>query len=108
MITFDCVICKKEVKDEWGNNPYPVWGNIPYPVEMVDDLDDIRKYQIAVVKQGIKALQRGMKLNSAYTSTACRNFVTRMTGIKYPAGKKGLEKALGDIDAIIHMIGLNK
>jgi len=23
MNTFDCVICKKEVKNEWGNNPYP-------------------------------------------------------------------------------------
>ena len=74
---------------------------------VLDTPDQIGRYRLAVVKQGIKALQRGMKLNSAYTSTACRNFVTRMTGIKYPAGKKGLEKALGDIDAIIHMIGLN-
>ena len=31
-IFFNCVICKKKIEDEWGNNPYPVWGNIPYPV----------------------------------------------------------------------------
>jgi hypothetical protein len=22
--TFNCSICKKEIDDEWGNNPYPV------------------------------------------------------------------------------------
>jgi|TARA_R110000787_G_scaffold1905_2_gene8024 hypothetical protein len=68
---------------------------------VLDRPDQIQMYRLAVVKQGIKALQRGMKLNSAYTSTACRNFVTERTGVKYPAGKKGLQLALDDLQDLI-------
>ena len=68
---------------------------------VLDRPDQIQMYRLAVVKQGIKALQRGMKLNSAYTSTACRNFVTHRTGVKYPAGKKGLQLALDDLQDLI-------
>ena len=68
---------------------------------VLDRPDQIQMYRLAVVKQGIKALQRGMKLNSAYTSTACRNFVTHRTGVKYPAGKKGLQLALNDLQDLI-------
>jgi hypothetical protein len=68
---------------------------------VLDTPDQIGRYRLAVVKQGIKALLRGMKLNSAYTSTACRNFVTERTGVKYPAGQKGLEKALADIEQLL-------
>ncbi len=68
---------------------------------VLDRPDQIQMYRLAVVKQGIKALQRGMKLNSAYTSTACRNFVTEHTGVKYPAGKKGLQLALDDLQDLI-------
>ena len=60
-----------------------------------------KNYQLAVVKQGIKALLIGMKINSAYTSTNCRNFVSNLTGVKYPAGKNGLTLALNDINQII-------
>jgi len=68
---------------------------------VLDTPRQIEGYRLAVVKQGIKALQRGMKLNSAYTSTACRDFVTRYTGVKYPAGKKGLQLALDDLQDLI-------
>ena len=62
---------------------------------------NINNYQLAVVKQGIKALLIGMKINSSYTSTNCRNFVTNLTGVKYPSGKNGLTLALNDINQII-------
>jgi len=62
---------------------------------------NINNYQLAVIKQGIKALLIGMKINSAYTSTNCKNFVSNLTGVKYPAGKKGLNLALNDINQII-------
>jgi hypothetical protein len=68
---------------------------------VLDTPDQIGRYRLAVVKQGIKALLRGMQINRGYTSTACRNFVTERTGVKYPAGKKGLEKALADIEQLL-------
>ena len=68
---------------------------------VLDTPDQIGRYRLAVVKQGIKALLRGMMINRGYTSTACRNFVTERTGVKYPAGKKGLEKALADIEQLL-------
>ena len=67
---------------------------------VLDTPEQIQSYKLAVVKQGIKALLIGMKLNTAYTSTNCRNFVTNLTGTKYPAGKKGLQLALNDIENI--------
>jgi hypothetical protein len=68
---------------------------------VIDTPEQISTYQLAVVKQGLKALLIGMKLNSGYTSTSCRNFVTNLTGIKYPTGKKGLQLALDDANYII-------
>ena len=68
---------------------------------ILDTPEQIQIYKLAVVKQGIKALLIGMKLNTAYTSTNCRNFVTNLTGTKYPAGKKGLQLALNDIEKLI-------
>jgi hypothetical protein len=68
---------------------------------VLDTPGQIERYRLAVVKQGIKALQRGMMINSGYTSTACRNFVTERTGVKYPAGKKGLQLALDDLQDLI-------
>ena len=68
---------------------------------VLDTPDQIGRYRLAVVKQGIKALLRGMMINRGYTSTACRNFVTERTGVKYPAGQKGLEKALADIEQLL-------
>ena len=68
---------------------------------ILDTPEQIQSYKLAVVKQGIKALLIGMKLNTAYTSTNCRNFVTNLTGTKYPAGKKGLQLALNDIEKLI-------
>jgi hypothetical protein len=68
---------------------------------VLDRPDQIQMYRLAVVKQGIKALLRGMQINTGYTSTACRNFVTERTGVKYPAGKKGLQLALDDLQDLI-------
>ena len=68
---------------------------------VLDTPEQIDRYRMAVVKQGIKALMIGMKINSAYTSTACRTFVTKLTGTKYPAGKNGLSLALLDLNKIL-------
>lgn len=62
---------------------------------------NVSSYQLAVIKQGIKALLRGMKLNRAYTSTNCRAFVSNITGKHYPAGKNGLNMALADVQNLI-------
>ena len=64
----------------------------------------VSNYQLAVVKQGIKALLKGFKLNRAYNSTNCREFVASITGKHYPAGKNGLEKALIDLQLEIDNI----
>ena len=61
----------------------------------------VEAYRLAVFKQGIKALMLGMQINRGYTSTVCRNFVTERTGVKYPAGKKGLQLALDDLQDLI-------
>ena len=76
------------------SSPFKQKGNLKMNI-------NINNYQLAVIKQGIKALLIGMKINSAYTSTNCRNFVTKLTGVKYPSGKKGLTLALNDINQII-------
>ena len=68
---------------------------------VLDTPEQIQGYQLAVVKQGLKALLIGMKLNTAYTSTNCRSFVTNLTGTKYPAGKKGLQLALDDLETYL-------
>ena len=64
-------------------------------------MNQVSAYQLAVIKQGIKALLIGMKLNSGYTSTNCRNFVSNITGKHYPAGKNGLNMALSDVQDLI-------
>ena len=61
----------------------------------------IEGYRMAVFKQGIKALLIGMQINRGYTSTVCRNYVSGLTGKKYPAGKKGLQLALDDLQELI-------
>ena len=68
---------------------------------VLDTPEQIQSYQLAVVRQGLKALLIGMKLNTAYTSTKCRSFVTNLTGIKYSAGKMGLQLALADIETYL-------
>ena len=62
---------------------------------------NVDAYRLAVFKQGIKALMLGMQINRGYTSTVCRNYVSGLTGKKYPAGKKGLQLALDDIEGLI-------
>ena len=68
---------------------------------VLDRPDQIEGFRMAVFKQAIKALLIGMQINRGYTSTVCRNYVSGLTGNKYPAGKKGLQLALDDIDQII-------
>ena len=82
---------------------YQETGVLDTPEHMHQTKKDtlIQSYQLAVVKQGLKALLIGMKLNTTYTSTNCRNFVTNLTGTKYPAGKKGLQLALDDIETYL-------
>ena len=63
--------------------------------------DQIQAYQMSVVRQGLKALLMGMKINTSYTSGNCRLFVSNLTGVKYPSGKKGLNAALLDLEAKI-------
>ena len=64
----------------------------------------IQGFRMAVFKQGIKALMLGMQINRGYTSTVCRNYVSGLTGKKYPAGKKGLQLALDDIDTLLSKV----
>ena len=70
-------------------------------IQVLDTPEQIQGYQLAVVRQGLKALLIGMKLNRAYTSTRCRSFISNLTGIKYPTGKKGLQLALTDADKLL-------
>ena len=65
---------------------------------VIDNPDHIAAFQIDVYKQAIKALLRGMMINRNFTSTNCRSFVSRLTRSRYPAGKKGLQIALADLD----------
>ena len=65
---------------------------------MINDSQELRNFQMSVYAQAIKALLKGMQLNRGYTSTNCRSFVTSLTGNRYPAGKKGLELALMDLE----------
>ena len=67
---------------------------------IINNPNDIQAFQMNVYKQAIKALLDDMILNRGYTSTNCRAFVSRLTGSKYPAGKKGLQIALADLEEL--------
>ena len=71
------------------------------PITVLDKPEQIARFQVAVYKQGLKALLRAMQVSRGFTSTNCRNFVTNLTGTKYPTGKKGLQLALDDIEAYL-------
>ena len=43
-------------------------------------------------------LRTGMKPNRAYTPTAMRAAVSRITGVEYPRGRRGLELASNDLE----------
>lgn len=61
--------------------------------------DGVRLYQARVVRQGLKACQKGMRINRAYTPTNCLRSATNITGQTYPSrGKKALESAITDLD----------
>jgi hypothetical protein len=64
---------------------------------MSEVLDGPRLYQALAVRSGLRALQKGFKLNRAYTSTNCRRTAGNITGKKYPAGKKGIQQAIDDL-----------
>ena len=49
-------------------------------------------------------LRTGMKPNRAYTPTAMRAAVSRITGVEYPRGRKGLELASEHLDTIRVML----
>jgi hypothetical protein len=45
-------------------------------------------------------LRTGMKPNRAYTPTNMRAAASRITGVEYPRGRKGLELASAHLDTI--------
>ena len=61
----------------------------------------IQAFQMRVFKQGLKALLRDMPINREYNSTNCRKYVSSLTGEKCPAGKKGIQAALTDLENLI-------
>jgi hypothetical protein len=67
--------------------------------------DQIQAYQMVVFKQALKALLRDMQINRGYNSTNCRKYVSSLTGEKYPAGKKGIQEALTDLENLIKSVG---
>mgnify|MGYP003675338860 FL=1 len=67
--------------------------------------DQIQAFQMVVFKQALKALLRDMQVNRGYNSTNCRKYVSSLTGEKYPAGKKGIQAALTDLENLIKSVG---
>lgn len=47
--------------------------------------EGITRYQVIVVKQGLKACKRGMRLNRAYTPKNLRALTERFVGRKFKA-----------------------
>jgi hypothetical protein len=64
-------------------------------------MEGTRVFQALAVRSGLKALQKGIKLNRAYTSTNCRATATKFTGKSYPAGKNGIQQAIDDLTTLI-------
>ena len=60
--------------------------------------DAVRLYQAKVVRQGIKACQIGLRLNSSYTPTNLLRVVGGFTGKRYKRGRAGLAAALQDME----------
>lgn len=60
-------------------------------------LDGPRLYQALAVRSGLRALQKGFKLNTRYTSMNLRRTAQNITGERYPAGKNGIQKAIDDL-----------
>jgi hypothetical protein len=59
---------------------------------------EVRVYQALAVKQGLKSLQQGFRLNRAYTSTNLRRTAGHITGRTYKAGKNGIVQAISDLE----------
>ena len=60
-------------------------------------LDGPFLFQALAVRQGLRSLQKGFKLNSQYTSTNLRRTAQYITGVRYPAGKNGIQQAIDDL-----------
>lgn len=43
----------------------------------------VQIFQALAIKQGLKAIQIGMRVNRAYTPTACMMMATKITGKKF-------------------------
>jgi len=69
--------------------------------QMINTEEGINAFQMRVYQQGIKALLNDMVISRGYTSTNCRAYVTYQTGIKYRAGKQGLQTALNDLNTLL-------
>lgn len=52
---------------------------------MIDTPEGIAHYQILVVKQGLKAIKIGMRLNRSYTPKNLKLMTEKITGRKFKA-----------------------
>lgn len=52
---------------------------------IADTPEAVSRYQLLVVKQGLKACQKGFRLNTAYTPKNLRMITERATGRKFKA-----------------------
>ena len=53
---------------------------------MTDDVAPaVTFHQLAAIKQGLKAIKVGMRVNSSYTPQNCRRTAERLTGKKFKA-----------------------
>lgn len=67
--------------------------------------DQVSAAQVIILAGALRLyLRTGMKPNRAYTPGAMREAVTRITGVKYPRGRKGLELASEHLDTIRAML----
>ena len=70
-------------------------------MDILNTPQHIDRFQMAVYKQGIKALIIGMQINRGFTAKNCKAYVSKHTGKKYPTGKEGLNLALNDIEKML-------
>jgi hypothetical protein len=64
--------------------------------------DAVGGFRCAVVKSAISLyLKTGMQANRAYTPANMRAVATEYTKVVYPRSRKGLERALADLEALM-------
>ena len=57
-----------------------------------------RIYQAVAVRQGLKAIKIGLKLNTAYTKSNLLKTATKFTDVEYPVrGTGGVDRAIEEL-----------